>query len=76
MECRHRRIGRLFGSSFRRCYYISSGVHHLETGSALVVAAGRARVADDDHASALAAGGSDGHVDGLFVGVGVVDDGL
>jgi len=40
----------------------------LEAGSALLVAAGRARGADDDHASALAAGGSDGHVGGRLVG--------
>lgn len=34
-----------------------------------MVAAGWAGVADDDHASALAAGGSDGHVGGLFSGM-------
>lgn len=39
----------------------------LEAGAALVVAAGRARVADDDHASALAAGGSSGHFGGWVV---------
>lgn len=36
-------------------------VVYLEAGTALVVAAGRARGADDDHASALAAGGGSGH---------------